>query len=318
MRKILIVIVLIGIHSLSSAQVTNTMSIHNSCVTAFKVCLKARITTTSTPAHAECEDSLVPQYFKFDMYAAGNIALNTFGHTGTYTLYGPMSDPGISSCQQISVGQVNQVSGSLSGAISIAHLEGYYVLRVNPTNCIGVGDSYKVDISVDANRSKCDQEIPCKDCLSSFSPSPGKYLVSAWVKGEAVHKNSTYQNPGIAVSFVGASDSSYFIPSGLIIDEWQRIDGIVTVPPSATDIKIGLYCNAGQCLFDDVRFIPIDASMISYVYDPVTLKLVAQLDERNYAVFYEYDEQGKLIRTKIETERGILTTQENRDNIYNK
>ena len=58
--------------------------------------------------------------------------------------------------------------------------------------------------------------------------------------------------------------------------------------------------------------------MISYVYDPVNLRLVAELDERNYATLYEYDEQGKLIRTKKETERGIMTITENRDNIYNK
>jgi hypothetical protein len=42
---------------------------------------------------------------------------------------------------------------------------------------------------------------------------------------------------------------------------------------------------------------------------------MAELDERNYATFYEYDEEGKLIRVKKETEKGVMTIQENRDNI---
>ena len=54
--------------------------------------------------------------------------------------------------------------------------------------------------------------------------------------------------------------------------------------------------------------------MKSYVYDPVTLRLVAELDERNYASIYEYDEEGKLVRIKKETERGVMTISENRNN----
>lgn len=54
--------------------------------------------------------------------------------------------------------------------------------------------------------------------------------------------------------------------------------------------------------------------MKSYVYDPLTLRLTAELDEQNYATFYEYDEEGALIRVKKETERGIMTIKESRNN----
>ena len=54
--------------------------------------------------------------------------------------------------------------------------------------------------------------------------------------------------------------------------------------------------------------------MKSYVYDPINMRLVAELDERNYATMYEYDEEGKLVRVKKETERGIMTIKENRNN----
>ena len=39
---------------------------------------------------------------------------------------------------------------------------------------------------------------------------------------------------------------------------------------------------------------------------------MAELDENNYATFYEYDDDGTLIRVKKETERGIKTIKETR------
>ncbi|HTA61359.1 MAG TPA: hypothetical protein VK835_02840, partial [Bacteroidia bacterium] len=65
--------------------------------------------------------------------------------------------------------------------------------------------------------------------------------------------------------------------------------------------------------FDDIRVFPFDGSMKSYVYDPTTLRLVAELDERNYATKYEYDEEGKLVRVKKETIKGIMTIKESRN-----
>jgi hypothetical protein len=64
--------------------------------------------------------------------------------------------------------------------------------------------------------------------------------------------------------------------------------------------------------FDDVRIFPTLSNMKAFVYDERTLRLMATLDENNYATFYEYDEDGNLIRIKKETERGIMTSQETR------
>ena len=63
---------------------------------------------------------------------------------------------------------------------------------------------------------------------------------------------------------------------------------------------------------DDIRMHPFNANMKSYVYDPVTLRLSAELDENNYASFYEYDEEGQLVRVKKETSQGIKTIKETR------
>jgi hypothetical protein len=61
---------------------------------------------------------------------------------------------------------------------------------------------------------------------------------------------------------------------------------------------------------DDLRMYPVDGTMKSFVYDDTYQRLQAELDENNYATFYDYDHEGNLIRVRKETERGILTLQE--------
>ncbi|MBI1838656.1 MAG: hypothetical protein HYR91_15435 [Flavobacteriia bacterium] len=157
---------------------------------------------------------------------------------------------------------------------------------------------------------------PCENCITSFSPTAGKYVVSAWVKqANYTPTMSTYNQVHIDISFTGSTQTYSLFANGDIIDGWQKIDEIIEVPASATALKMKLQVNQGDAYFDDIRFFPFDGSMMSYVYDPITLRLMAELDERNYATLYEYDEEGKLIRVKKETEKGIMTIQENRENL---
>jgi hypothetical protein len=159
--------------------------------------------------------------------------------------------------------------------------------------------------------------ITCPTCIPSFAPIPGnKYLISAWVKEKnAPQSKTSYTYPGITVLYPSAGGSSGpFIPDGNIIDGWQRIEAEFTIPGGATDMTVKLECTSNDCYYDDIRILPFDGSLKSYVYDPVNLRLVAELDERNYATLYEYDEEGKLIRIKKETEKGKMTIKENRNN----
>jgi hypothetical protein len=48
------------------------------------------------------------------------------------------------------------------------------------------------------------------------------------------------------------------------------------------------------------------------------MRLVATLDENNFGVFYEYDEEGTPIRVKKETEKGVMTIKENRQSYRQK
>ena len=62
---------------------------------------------------------------------------------------------------------------------------------------------------------------------------------------------------------------------------------------------------------DDLKLQPADAEMATYVYDPATLKVIAIFDNQHFGTFYQYNQEGKLIRKLIETEEGMRTVQEN-------
>jgi hypothetical protein len=79
-------------------------------------------------------------------------------------------------------------------------------------------------------------------------------------------------------------------------------------------MQLAFQPGAFNILVDDIRVHPFNANMKSFVYDPVTLRLMAELDENNYATYFEYDDEGNLMRQKKETERGIMTVKETRQN----
>ena len=115
------------------------------------------------------------------------------------------------------------------------------------------------------------------------------------------------------------TDKIEFYPQGAIIDGWQRIYADFTIPIDANSMVITLESRIQEgsselvnVHFDDVRVHPYDGNMKSFSYDPITQRLLAELDENNYATFYEYDQEGGLIRIKKETEQGIFTIQESR------
>ncbi|MGN6419486.1 MAG: PA14 domain-containing protein [Pseudobacter sp.] len=153
--------------------------------------------------------------------------------------------------------------------------------------------------------------------LPAFSPTAGKQMVlSVWVKESQDCKCTNYQNSRVVVLAKNAANvvtSFYFTPSGSIIEGWQRIDSVFTIPADAVSVTISMQATGSYTTwFDDLRIHPVNANMKSFVYHPVNLRLMAELDENNHASFYEYDDEGTLIRVKKETVRGIKTIKETR------
>ena len=144
---------------------------------------------------------------------------------------------------------------------------------------------------------------------ASFVPSSvyPNYLISIWAKNA---------NPGKLVSSTG---SYQLIPIGNPIDGWSKYEATVpyaavaqpALPSAAAPV---LQLNATATI-DDIRIMPQTANMKCFAFDALTQRLMATLDENHYATFYEYDQSGALIRTKKETERGIITLQENRSSV---
>jgi hypothetical protein len=169
----------------------------------------------------------------------------------------------------------------------------------------------------------------CTDCLS-FQPMPNKeYMLSAWVKEETAIQLKTYENAVINVVFFNNVDTNDIrhrigiqicVAKGDIIDGWQRITSKFLIPEETKTIGIELENKSDgiPVYFDDIRIHPLDGSVKTFVYDAETFKLMSELDENNYSTFYEYDNEGGLIRIKKETAKGIKTIQETRSgNIIN-
>lgn len=182
-------------------------------------------------------------------------------------------------------------------------------------NCFGYGETLFIDIE-DCNGSN----ETCEGC-DSFSPDPGKkYWLGAWVKEEHLNQNEifSYQNASIDLVFSNSNNQPISTitlnPSGEIIEGWQRIIGEFTIPQNTIYLNLTLVNNSNSIsvYFDDVRVHPFNGNMKSFAYDSENYRLMGELDENNYTTFYEYDNEGGLVRVKKETERGVFTIQETR------
>ncbi|MFD2561233.1 leucine-rich repeat domain-containing protein [Aquimarina rubra] len=160
-----------------------------------------------------------------------------------------------------------------------------------------------------------------KPTISGFEASPQVFTNFEDTDQVALE----YVNSSIDLSYLDingntiilTNDQAVFNPQGSVIDGWQRVSSSFTIPSNAASMTITLRNSAtensnGIAYFDDVRIYPFNGNMKTFVYDPVTQWLRAELDENNYATFYEYDKEGGLIRVKKETEEGVYTIQETR------
>jgi hypothetical protein len=150
-----------------------------------------------------------------------------------------------------------------------------------------------------------------------FAPLQGtKMVISAWVKESTDCKCSTYVNNSINLLLDGVT--TVFKPTGNIIEGWQRYEAFFNIAPDALSMSVSLKNTGttGDVFFDDVRIHPFNANEKSFVYHSSNLRLMAELDENNYASYYEYDDDGTLTRVKKETQRGIKTITETRSALH--
>lgn len=194
------------------------------------------------------------------------------------------------------------------------------VVHVPMKNLYPVGQSSNANGTVSIQNKWCIKpdslKVTGNATVDSFVLVKGqKMLLSAWVKeGNADCKCSTYINNSITLEYPGSgSPTMVYTPNGSIIEGWQRYEIEFTPPVNATSVTIKLNNTGTSAVyFDDLRILPFNSNMKSFVYHGVSLRLMAELDENNYASFYEYDDDGTLTRVKKETYKGIKTIKETR------
>lgn len=336
MKRLLIYFLLSMVMHTAHAQRTMELQVPTTCNTAKKMCEVGDESYNLLGNEHYCTQPFYYSFYQASV-ATNVLGFGSEGSGGVLALYHSSSN---TICDEVNLNTATLVGTATFGTYQSVYIPfnqaGYYILQVIHDSCFINTTHWEIPVPAlffgialqSMEAISCPDPTPeepeeprtdtCKDCITSFSPNAGKYMVSAWVSEDAGTNTLTYTNVSLRVSFSGDPPilTEYtLLPSGRIIDGWQRIESVIEIPTDATDIHLTLQTSSGTAYFDDIRFYPLDGSMVSYVYDPINLRLMAQLDERNYATFYEYDEEGKLIRVKKETERGVMTIQENRDNI---
>jgi hypothetical protein len=165
------------------------------------------------------------------------------------------------------------------------------------------------------------------DC-SNLNLRENKYITSMWVKGVTPAMNyASLVNFSGVITYTAVNNSVNTInvtpqltnQNSPIINGWQKLDFVFslgTIPPNnAATIELKIQSGTNSFYLDDYRIQPFNSSMTCNVFDPIHLRLWAQLDDRNYATFLEYDTEGMLVRKKKETEKGIYSIQETRKGI---
>lgn len=197
---------------------------------------------------------------------------------------------------------------------------GYHSLKLKPGNT-DIPISPKpagTNYSMSGNPNRFYKVQP-SDMIDRFRPMAGKeYLISMWVlEGQT----SQFDFDLLAGSTV-LTKTKEQAGGDIVIDGWRRLSYKFTMGSGELTLRLKNNSqgtgNSAFCFVDDVRVLPFQSNMTSYVYDRETYRLLAVLDANNFAVFYEYDAEGNLVRKKAETEKGIVTTQEQRTSTIKK
>lgn len=145
-----------------------------------------------------------------------------------------------------------------------------------------------------------------------FEPGPfKKYIISAWVKDVSQGFTAVVPN-NMPLTTLSINNINVPLKCAAVIEGWKLIKTEFAISPSSSNrVSMIISRTVDGLLIDDIRIHPADSHMKTFAYSFKSFKLMAELDENNFATFYEYDDEGSLVRVKKETQRGIVTLKEN-------
>lgn len=147
-------------------------------------------------------------------------------------------------------------------------------------------------------------------------------LVKVWVKSfYPANTKLLNSNPSFKASLLG----------GLVIKQFNKIaqtgewslyeakfegaDFVTQTNNTIVTMTLQYNIDNGELVYmDDFRFQPYDSNASCYVYDVASKRLLAQFDDQHFALLYQYNDEGKLVRKMVETEKGLKTIQETQYN----
>jgi hypothetical protein len=159
--------------------------------------------------------------------------------------------------------------------------------------------------------------LPLKDMQFSHQLKNEGMLVQFWTKNRPDNTRLTFELSESAgqysdVSFTETARVEDWTLYQAELSDWGSMavntdfNPVIKVSDiDAEDVKIWI---------DDVRLQPSTAEMNCYVYDPTTLRLSTSFDSQHFGAYYQYNAEGKLIRTIAETEKGKRTVKESHYN----
>lgn len=236
---------------------------------------------------------------------------------------------GVNTCDSIAH------TGRSSAKVAIGGSLTAFLDHISFSPCVSVGSLREAPKKAELRASAPDNPdstnvIPfdCADCLPNLAMTDtveggNQYLISVWAANDRSLSSGSplLDSLKIKVRYTTFSNGSFQdltlvnVTRSPVIDGWVRLEARINLAgiSDLKELEIKLENESEeQGYFDDFRIHPWKSNMKSFVYDPWSMRLMAELDENNYAMFYEYDDEGRLIRVKKETEKGVMTVKEAR------
>ncbi len=133
-----------------------------------------------------------------------------------------------------------------------------------------------------------------------------------WVYTDSENKEAIAQNLKFRINKNGYEDYDFqFVTHS---GEWSLYECLIPPAELINGQQSFIYydfTNSGdQIIIDDLRIQPQNSTMRAIVYESQDNRIVAELDDQNFALLFQYSTEGKLKRKLKETERGIKTFSE--------
>jgi hypothetical protein len=193
--------------------------------------------------------------------------------------------------------------------VNTAHT-GKFALKINANNSINV--PLQIENNNTANLT-INQFAPLTPFYFRKDPVlDKKYIVSCW---QQVNLQNGTIPTSAALKYKSNNIITLLKPKSPNIDGWVLFEGVLNIPSTSNASVVEAIFTQGSTI-DDIRILPFESNMKSYVYDNMNRRLLSVLDENHFATIFDYSTEGKLLHVKKETEKGILTLKESREALF--